>query len=146
LKLITTAEFEAFFQLDSPGYFIAKKAVEQGEVSAAADVLEVLVLANKLFKSELSQRVALALGPHGKAKQYLESLGTDRAQEIAIEIFGADRLKVILRETADYVKQEFKNQYGRQRKDLAPRRLSANSEQRRGRRRSRSSVALQLAV
>ena len=32
LKRITTAEFEAFFQLDSPGYYIAKKAVEHDDL------------------------------------------------------------------------------------------------------------------
>lgn len=108
LKRITTAEFEAYFRLDSPGYFIAKKAVEHDEVSSAVDVLEVFVLTNKLFEIEFRQRVALALAPHGKAKEYLEGLGTDRARDIAIDTLGAERLKVILRETADYVKEESK--------------------------------------
>ena len=42
------------------------------------------------------------------AKDYLESLGTDRAHEIAIETLGAERLKGLLKETADYVKEESK--------------------------------------
>src|SRR5436305_13995346 len=108
LKRITTADFEAFFQIDSPGYYIAKKAVEHGEVSAAVDVLEVVVLTNKLFEIEFRQRVALALAPHGNAKDYLESLGTDRAHEIAIETLGAERLKGLLKETADYGQEESK--------------------------------------
>ena len=107
-KLITLDEFNAFFQLDSPGYFIARKAIEAGEVAGALDVLEVIVLTNKLSEIELRQRIALALAPHGKAEEYLESLGTDRAQQIAVQTLGRDRVMVILREVADYVKQESK--------------------------------------
>jgi hypothetical protein len=110
LKRITTADFEAFFQLDSPGFYIAKKAVEHEEVSRAVDVLEVLVLANKLFDSELSNRIATALMPHGKAKarEYLAAFRTQRAADIAVEILGKEQLTRIMRETADFVKQETK--------------------------------------
>jgi hypothetical protein len=52
--------------------------------------------------------VASALAPHGKAKDYLETLGTDRAQDIAIETLGRDRLIEILQAVADHVKQESK--------------------------------------
>jgi len=108
LKLITTAELEAFFHLDSPGYFIAKKAVECGEVSAAVDVLEVLVLANKLFEIDFRERVALALEAYGRADEYLNAPESDRALKIVIETLGAGRIKAILRETYDFVKQESK--------------------------------------
>jgi hypothetical protein len=97
-----------FFHLDSPGYFIAKKAIEAGEVAGALDVLEVVVLTNKLSEIELRQRITVALAPHGKAEEYLDSLGTDRSNEIAIEALGKERLTEILREVADYVKQESK--------------------------------------
>jgi hypothetical protein len=107
-KLITLDEFNAFFQLDSPGYFIAKKAIEAGEVAGALNVLEVVVLANKLSQIELRQRITVALAPHGKAEEYLDSLGTERAQRIAIETLGRERLIEILQEVADYVKQESK--------------------------------------
>jgi hypothetical protein len=107
-KRITLDEFNAFFQLDSPGYFIAKKAIEAGEVAGALDVLEVVVLTNKLSEIELRQRITVALAPHGKAEEYLDSLGTDRSNEIAIEALGKERLTEILRDIADYVKQESK--------------------------------------
>ena len=107
-KRITLDDFNAFFQLDSPGYFIAKKAIEAGEVAGAPDVVEVIVLTNKLSEMELRQRIALALAPHGKAKEYLESLGTERAQQIAVETLGRECLTGILREVAEYVKQESK--------------------------------------
>jgi len=107
-KRITLDDFNAFFHLDSPGYFIAKKAIEADEVAGALDVVEVIVLTNKLSEIELRQRIALALAPHGKAKEYLESLGTKRAEVIAVETLGRERLIDILREVADYVKQESK--------------------------------------
>jgi hypothetical protein len=105
-KLITLDDFNAFFQLDSPGYFIARKAIEAGELAGALDVLEVVVLTNKLAEMELRQRIALALAPHGKSEEYLETLGTDRAQQIAVETLGRDGVMVILREVADYMKQQ----------------------------------------
>jgi hypothetical protein len=108
LKRITLDEFNAFFALDSPGYFIAKMAIEAKEVAGALDILEVIVLTNKLAEIELRQRLALALAPHGKAKEYLEAIGTDRAQDIAIATLGRDRLIEILKEVAGYVKQESK--------------------------------------
>lgn len=110
LKRITTAEFEAFFQLDSPGYYIAKKAVEHEEVTKAIDILEVLILTNKLFQIELRNRITAAIAERSKttAQEYLKALGTDRSNEIALDALGKDRLKVILQETADYVKQESK--------------------------------------
>jgi hypothetical protein len=107
-KRITLDEFNAFFQLDSPGYFIAKKAIEAGEVAGALDVIEVMVLTNKLSEIELRQRITVALAPHGKAEEYVDSLGTERAQQIAVETLGRERLIEILRDVADYVKQESK--------------------------------------
>lgn len=50
----------------------------------------------------------MALAQHGKAEEYLDSLGTERAQQIAIETLGRERLIEILQEVADYVKQESK--------------------------------------
>ena len=50
----------------------------------------------------------MALAPHGKAEEYLDSLGTDRSNEIAIETLGRERLTKILRDVAEYVKQESK--------------------------------------
>jgi len=110
LKRITTAEFEAFFQLDSPGYYIAKKAVEHDEVTKAVDVLEVLVLTNKFFQIELRNRITAAIAERSKmtAQEYLKALGTDRSNDIALKTLGKERLKAILQDTADYVTQESK--------------------------------------
>ena len=107
-KRITLDDFNAFFTLESPGYFIAKMAIEAKEIVGALDILEVIVLTNKLAEIELRQRIALALSPHGKAAEYLEAIGSDQAQDIAIETLGRDRLIEILQEVADYVKQESK--------------------------------------
>lgn len=107
-KRITLDDFDAFFALESPGYFIAKKAIAAREIAGALDTLEVIALTNKLAEIELRQRIALALSPHGKAAEYLEAIGTDRAQDIAIETLGRDRLIEILQEVADYVKQQSK--------------------------------------
>lgn len=106
-KLITLDDFNAFFQLDSPGYYIATKAIEAGELTGALDILEVMVLTNKLTEMELRNRIALALVPYGNAKEYLESLDTDRV-EIAVKTLGRERLKEILQEVADYVKEKSK--------------------------------------
>ncbi|MBV8546314.1 MAG: hypothetical protein JO093_13670 [Acidobacteria bacterium] len=110
MKRITTAEFEAFFQLDSPGYYIAKKAVEHDEVTKAVDVLEVLVLTNKFFQIELRNRITAAIAERSKmtAQEYLKALGTDRSNDIALKTLGKERLKAILQDTADYVTQESK--------------------------------------
>src|SRR5258708_5975961 len=107
-KRITLDEFNAFFQLDSPGYFIAKKAIEAGEVAGAPDIVEDIVLTNKLSQIELPQRVTTALPPPGEAGEDVDSLGAERAQQIAVETLGRERLIEILRDVAEYVKQESK--------------------------------------
>ena len=111
-KRITVDEFNAFFRLDSPGYFIAKKAIEAGELAGALDVVEVIVLTNKLSEIELRQRITVALAPLGKAEEYLESLGTERAEQIAVQTLGRERLIEILREVADSVKKESRDGTG----------------------------------
>jgi hypothetical protein len=62
---ISTAQFEEFFMLDSPGYFIARDAMNAGETATAADAVEVLCLANQLYESELLNPLVVELAPLG---------------------------------------------------------------------------------
>jgi hypothetical protein len=72
LRLITAAQCEQFFLLDSPGYFIARDAMNAGETATATDALEVLCLANELYESELLNRLIVELAPYGKLEEYAE--------------------------------------------------------------------------
>jgi hypothetical protein len=106
LKLITTADFDAYFRLDSPGYFIARDAVKAGEATEAVDVLEVLVLTNKLYEVECRKRIAAALEPYGRDEQYLALLGTEAAHDLLIETLGNERVEQILRDAVQDVKRQ----------------------------------------
>jgi hypothetical protein len=104
-----TAEDLAFFSLESPGYFIARDAEKAGEMAGPADAIEVICLVNKLYEIEFRQRIALALAEHcGKdaERTYLENEDSDGATKYVVAQLGTDRLHLIMRETADYVKQE----------------------------------------
>jgi hypothetical protein len=107
---ITTRDFEMFFQLDSPGYYVAKQAAAQAGLDGALDTLEVLVLANKLFQIEFRKRMLAALGPHGKAEEYARNLDkdSDRSVQIALETLGKERLAQLLKETVAYVNETSK--------------------------------------
>jgi hypothetical protein len=109
-KRITTRDFEMFFQLDSPGYYVAKKAVAHAELAGALDTVELLVLTNKLFQIEFRKRMLTALGPHGKAEEYALNVDRDanRSAQIALETLGKERLEQILRETVAYVNEQSK--------------------------------------
>ena len=106
LKLITTADFDAYFRLDSPGYFIARDAVAAGEAAEAVDVLEVLVLTNRLYEVECRKRFAAALKPFGKDEQYLALVGTDAAHDLVVETLGSETVEQILRDAARDIKQQ----------------------------------------
>jgi hypothetical protein len=105
---ISTAQFEQFFLLDSPGYFIARDAMNAGETATAADALEVLCLANALFESELLNRLIVELAPYGKVKEYAAKRGTDEGADFIVEVLGKDRALRILQDVANEVKRQSK--------------------------------------
>jgi hypothetical protein len=89
---ITTKDFDLFFQLDSPGWYISneaiKKAVKRGETATAKEMVEMVVLANKLCEMEYRNRVAEALMPFGKTAEYLSSADTQGAVTMPLDILG----------------------------------------------------------
>lgn len=107
-RAITYEDFENYFFLNSPGYFFVKDALEEAEVSDPLDVLEVICLTNKLFTIETVNRIALALKPYGKDKEYLETSETNEAAQLAAATLGSGKLLDILREVGDYVLAELK--------------------------------------
>jgi hypothetical protein len=108
LRLITAAQFEQFFLLDSPGYFIARDAMNAGETATATDALEVLCLANELYESELLNRLIAELAPYGKVEEYAEKRGTDEGTDLIVEVLGKDRALRILQDVANEVKRQSK--------------------------------------
>ena len=105
---ITSADFETFFALDSPGYYLAKEALKAREVATALQTLEVLVLVNKLAESEFENTVARALLPYGKTLEYLQTVGTHEGQQLVIQTLGEKRVEQILYEVAASVKEQTK--------------------------------------
>lgn len=108
LRLITAAQFEQFFLLDSPGYFIARDAMNARETATAIDALEVLCLANELYESELLNRLIVELAPYGKVEEYAKKCGTDEEADFIVEVLGKDRALRILQDVANEVKRQSK--------------------------------------
>jgi hypothetical protein len=119
---ITAKQFEQFFLLDSPGYFIARDAVKAGEVATATDTIEVLCLANELYESELVNRLIVELAPHGKVNEYAEKHGTDEAGDFVVEVLGKEKALRILQDVANEVKRQSKVGTGENDKVAADRR------------------------
>ncbi|HXH91109.1 MAG TPA: hypothetical protein VNN25_05975 [Thermoanaerobaculia bacterium] len=108
LRLITATQFEQFFLLDSPGYFIARDAMNAGETATATDALEVLCLANQLYESELLNRLIVELATLGKLDEYIEKRGTDEGGEFIVEVFGKEKALRILQDVTNEVKRQSK--------------------------------------
>ncbi len=108
LRLITATQFEQFFLLDSPGYFIARDAMNAGETATATDALEVLCLANELYESELLNRLIVELAAYGKVEEYAEKRGTDEGADLIVEVLGKDKALRILQDVANEVKRQSK--------------------------------------
>jgi len=106
LRHLTRRDFDVFFQLDSPGYYIAKEAFRAGEAKTAVEALEILCLANKLYESELFNRLAEELGPYGKTAEYVHAYATDAGTKLALRTLGKNRLVAILREVMDEVRRQ----------------------------------------
>lgn len=97
-RRITAADFHTFFSLDSPGLYLARLAQKADELAGAADAVEAIVLANKVYEMEFQNRVAEALLPFGKTQQYLERIGTAEGQKLVIDTLGEERLEHIFHE------------------------------------------------
>ncbi len=106
---VTAKEIAAFFSLDSPGYFLARDAERAGEISGAADAIEVICLVNKLSEIELSTRIMQELkdryGPE-KVTEYLRTTDQDERTAFSLEAIGRDDLLVILQDVANSVKKQ----------------------------------------
>ncbi len=105
---ITAEQFETHFELDSPGYYIARDALKAGEVATALQTLEVLCLANQLYASELLNRLIVELAPLGKLDEYVELRGTDAGGDFIVEVLGKARALQILQEVTAEVKRQSK--------------------------------------
>ncbi len=121
-RLISATQFEQYFLLDSPGYFIARDAMNAGETATATDALEVLCLANQLYESELLNRLIVELTPYGKVEEYAEKHNTDEAGDFIVEVLGKERALVILQEVTAEVKRQSKVGTGENEKKAAPKR------------------------
>jgi hypothetical protein len=104
-RMISAEDFNAYFDLDSPGYYLVRDALLAGEESDALHTLECVCLANKLYAMQFDNQVAEELLPHGKAAEYLESGSQERA-DLAIATLGQDRMRLLAREVMDRVRQE----------------------------------------
>jgi hypothetical protein len=105
---ITADEFDEHFQLESPGYQMAKEAHAAGEASTALEVLEILCLANQLYANLLTKRMLMELEPFGKAEEYLEKRSSEEIGEFVVGVLGKKRTVQILREVMADVRHEAK--------------------------------------
>ena len=109
VKRVTQDEVNAFFSLDSPGYFIARDAEKAGEIAGAANAIEIITLVNKLYEIEFRNRIIRALAEtHGKdaVREYAEKVEDDAGTDFLLRTLGKAQLTTIMKATADYVKQE----------------------------------------
>ena len=104
---ISRDEFNAYFQLDSPGYLLAKDAIRAGELGSAVDTVETICLGNKLYEMELRNRIAEELKPRGKTVQYLENCGTQEGVDIAVQTLGATRMAQLIEEVMAEIRQQW---------------------------------------
>jgi hypothetical protein len=107
-KLITLDQFNRYFRLDSPGYFIARDGEKADEVGSPLEAVEIVCLANQLYESELTNRLMIELHPYGAVEEYLKKRGTDEGTALVINVLGKQRMKEILKEVMDKVRREVK--------------------------------------
>lgn len=105
LQMISVDEFNAFFRLDSPGYYLIRAALLNGEDMDPLRTLEYVCLANKLYAMEFDNHVAKELLPYGKAAEYFESGSDDDAADLAMATLGQDRIRQIAREVMTSVRR-----------------------------------------
>jgi len=105
-QLISVDDFNAFFCLDSPGYYLVRGALLDGEDLDPLHTLESVCLANKLYTMQFNNHVATELLPYGKAGEYLESGSDTAAAELALATLGQDRICQIAREVMSNVRRE----------------------------------------
>jgi hypothetical protein len=105
-KHITVEQFNTYFHLDSPGYFIARDAENAHEVGTPLEVVEVVCLANLLYESELANRLMVELHPYGAVEEYMRTRGTDEGTELIIDVLGEQRTTEILKEVMAQVRRE----------------------------------------
>jgi len=107
-KHITLDQFNTYFHLDSPGYFVARDAEKAGEAWSPLEAVEVVCLANQLYETELTNRLMVELHPYGAVDEYLGKRGTNEGVELIIDVLGKQRTKEILKEVMDQVRREVK--------------------------------------
>ncbi|HSY52469.1 MAG TPA: hypothetical protein VLC46_26950 [Thermoanaerobaculia bacterium] len=100
-RRITAAQFEQYFSLDSPGYYIAKEQLEAGEIHNPQDALEALCLTNQLYELILSEFMVKALTPYGKAVEYLKMEDRDEVGEFVVGVLGRPRAIAVMRSALD---------------------------------------------
>jgi hypothetical protein len=105
-KHITLDQFNTYFHLDSPGYFIARDAQKADEVGGPLEAVEVICLANQLYQSELTNRLMVELHQHGAVEEYMRKRGTDEGTQLVVDVLGKQRTTEILKEVMDQVRRE----------------------------------------
>jgi hypothetical protein len=105
---LTSDEFERYFMLESPGYFLAKESYNAGEIGSAAEAVEILCLANKHYLMNLENRVMEELIPFGKqyAREYYDLARTDseKASQLIAQVLGVKQTRLILKSVMEETK------------------------------------------
>jgi len=105
---ITRDQFNSYFQLDSPGYFIARDAERAEEIGSPLEALEVVCLANQLYEIELHSHLMIELHHHGAADEYVRKRGTAAGTKLLVDVLGEVRLKKILKDVMVQVRRAVK--------------------------------------
>jgi hypothetical protein len=101
------SDFESFFKLDSPGYWLAKEAFRQGVIGTPYEMVEMVCAANKSFGRRLLDRLKAAVAEFD-LHEYPEHVASAEAvADLVMATFGDDGFKRILLELHIEVAEEF---------------------------------------
>jgi hypothetical protein len=108
LEKITAEQFDAYFNLDSPGYLLARDAWKAEEIATPQEAMEFVCLANILYQNVLFTHIVKALSRHSKekAREYIENRGTDRGTDVVIETLGHEGSTIVVRAAMEECRRE----------------------------------------
>ena len=104
-KRITADDLE-YFDLDSPGYLIARDLIRPSEVPDVASIIEVICLANKVACMRFHRRVMAELEALGKSEEYEKLCGTEEGDDLLFATLGEAKIGRMMRQTTKEMRLE----------------------------------------
>jgi hypothetical protein len=107
--VLTTDEgnFERFFVLDGPGYWIAKDAFVQGVIGTPYEMVDTICAAHKSCATKIVKRLEAALAKHGRASEMWAAPGSEAILDLAVSTLGDSVVGKILSGSVRDAAEEF---------------------------------------